>query len=708
MDEFTQLAQAGARSYNTGLTAPLTLDALLEAESRGILSPDKQALLEEARRRGLVPSAYPAPNRDSDESLAERRRELRRRQLEARIRAADPKGGVSVNPQAMSEFKQKAGALAAGAVNGASFGLADEATGLIDGLMAAPGDGTFAEGYASGRDRVRAEQQRRKQAEPTMYTAGEVGGATLPALAAAPLATGPTAWGTFTRGITMGGAEGGLHGFGNGEGGRRRADRALNGALVGATLGGAVPAAVGTATSLRRMVTDPMGGVLNLGNTARANRSIADTVRKSGKSLDTIAQEVAEAAAQGQPEFRAMDAMGITGQRRASGLARGGGDAGDEIAEYLAQRQLDQGDRVAGFVDEGFGLNGSSAAKTRDSLTQSRSATANQAYAAARGNSAPVDVRDAVGIIDARIGGMQGVDIAGDSIDGRLQSFRRRLAANNTPDGVDSIELSNFDRVLGVKQDVQDAIGAAVRAGRGNEARELGKLADALDSALEGASDGYRAANDGFREASRVIDAVDQGADMMRPGRRAIDTTSEFGAMTPDQQNAARIGYGDRALAQIEANRAPTSNKARPFQSTKAQTEADAMAIDPRLFRDRMNRETTMWETQNKALGGSRTADNLEDMNNAGQIAQQATGIGGSLATGNVGHAIANTVQAIAPRLTGQNEATRLLMARALMSQDPRQAMGRAVQTQGTELLRRRMLEAMLRNAGRMKATEGY
>ena len=672
----------------------------------------------------------------------ERRADLRRRQLAARIRASDPQGGVSVNSQAVDEFKQKTRAMFTGAQNGATMGFVDEGVGALSAALGAvPREdggtdvfdysGSFSDRYAANRDRVRADHQRRQQAEPTMYTAGQVAGATAPALAAAPLATGATPMGTFARSVGLGGAEGALHGAGNGEGMADRATGALQNAFLGALAGGAAPAAIGSVNKLWRMTSDPAFGALNIGNTARANRSIADTVRKSGKSLDTIAQEVTEAAAQGQPEFRAMDAMGITGQRRASGLARGGGDAGDEIAEYLAQRQLDQGDRVAGFVSEGFGFNGQrsgqtlpvdpanpvpetaaqilsgrqqSAAKTRDTLTQSRSATANQAYAAARGNSAPVDVRDAVGIIDARIGGMQGVDIAGDSIDGRLQSFRRRLAANNTPEGVDSIELSDFDRVLGVKQDVQDAIGAAVRAGRGNEARELGKLADALDSALENASDGYRAANDGFREASRVIDAVDQGADMMRPGRRAIDTTSEFGAMTPAQQNAARIGYGDRALAQIEANRAPTSNKARPFQSTKAQTEADAMAIDPRLFRDRMARETTMWETQNKALGGSRTADNLEDMNNAGQIAQQATGIGGSLATGNVGHAIANTVQAIAPTLTGQNEATRLLMARALMSQDPRQAMGKAIQTQGTELLRRRMLEALLRNAGRNQA----
>ena len=662
----------------------------------------------------------------------ERRLELRRRQLAARVRAADPAGGVSTNSEAISDFKRKMGAGVAGAVNGASFGLADEATGLIGGVGSMlSGDG-FSSGYASERDAVRAEHAKRQQSDPMEYGAGQIGGATIPAIASAPYATGRTLLGTMARGGALGAGEGALHGFGNGEGVADRTKSAVNNAILGAMIGSAIPAGVSGVNALSRSVTDPIGGALNIGNTGRANRAIAKTVEKSGKTTKELAQQVAKAAAQGQPEYRIMDALGVTGQRRASGLARGGGQAGDDIAEFLSRRQLDQGDRVAGFVRDAYGFNGRattpgtdvvplghkfldrpedvlnrpqvSAAQTKNALTSARTNTANDAYAAARGDAGPVDVRGAIDVIDARIGGMQGVDIAGDSIDGRLKYFRNRLAANQTPDGVDSIELSDFSRVLGVKQELQDAIGVASRQGRNNEVRELSKLMSELDNALEQSSPSYRKANDQFREASRVIDSVDAGANMTSTGRRAVDTTLEFQNLTPTQQAAARLGYGDRALAKIEANPAPTANKARPFQSSKAQAEAEAMALNPSVFRDRLARETQMWETQNRALGGSRTADNLEDIGGANQLAQQATGIGGSLATGNVGHALANTVQAIAPRLTGQNEATRLLMARALMSQNPQTALAPAMQSRAGELLRQRMLEALIRNASR----QGY
>ena len=677
----------------------MDFELLLEAERRGILPADKQALLNEARQRGMIPTS----------ELEQIALAARRKKLAARVEAAklaqganaqgEQPGGVSTNSEAISDFKRKMGAGIAGAVNGATFGLADEATGLIGGVGSMlSGDG-FSSGYTSERDAVRAEHAKRQQADPMEYGAGQIGGAVVPAIATAPLATGATGLGTVGRGIALGGAEGALHGFGNGEGMDGRIDGAKWGAVSGAAFGGAVPMAVGGARLAYRTFADPLAGAMNIGNTSRANRAIAATVRKSGRSADDIADDIARAAAQGQPEYRVMDALGLAGQRRASGLARGGGQAGEDIAEFLSRRQLDQGDRVAGFVDEAFGLNGSTAAKTRDSLIQRRGQAADAAYSAARGNAAPVDVRSALSVIDDRIGGMQGVDIAGDGIDGRLTSFRNRLTANKTPDGVNSIELSDFDRVLGVKQDVQDAIGAAVRAGRNNEARELGKLADALDQALEASSDMYRTANDGFRNASRVIDAVDQGAGMTARNTRAADNVAAFNAMTPEQQAAARVGYGDRALARLEANPAPTANKAQPFRSTKAQTEADAMARDPTAFRSRMDRENQMWETQNRALGGSRTADNLEDIGASGQIAQQATGIGGALATGNIGHAISGAVGALAPRLTGQNEATRLLMARALMSGKPRQTIAPVYEAYQRQLVRQRMLEALIRNS---------
>ena len=72
--------------------------------------------------------------------------------------------------------------------------------------------------------------------------------------------------------------------------------------------------------------------------------------------------------------------------------------------------------------------------------------------------------RGALGVIDDRIGGMQGSGVAGDAIDSKLAGYRARLAAPARPDGV-MRELSDFDRVLGSSRPCRTA-GAAVRAGR--------------------------------------------------------------------------------------------------------------------------------------------------------------------------------------------------------------------------------------------------
>lgn len=304
-------------------------------------------------------------------------------------------------------------------------------------------------------------------------------------------------------------------------------------------------------------------------------------------------------------------------------------------------------------------------------------------------------------MIDDRVGGMSGSNIAGDSIDGKLARFRDRLIADPAPDGEISRELSDFNRVLGVKQDVSDAIGAAVRAGRNNEARELTKLRDALDSALEEASPMYRQANDEFAQASRVIGSVDEGAAMTRPSARAADTTAQFSAMTPEQQAAARVGYGDRALAKIESNAAPTADKSRPFRSTKAKTEADVIAENPEIFGSRIAREGEMWETQNRALGGSRTADNLQDISSTGTIANVMRALR-SAGNFQIGDAAANMGAAIGPHISGRNPATRKMIAEMLMSADAKGVLEPIEQKAARAEIVRRLLEGGVRAGGRV------
>jgi hypothetical protein len=145
----------------------------------------------------------------------------------------------------------------------------------------------------------------------------------------------------------------------------------------------------------------------------------------------------------------------------------------------------------------------------------------------------------------------------------------------------------------------------------------LGQVQRQVDRALAAASPEYRNANDTFARQSGVIDAVDAGRAATSGRVRADDNIAGFNAMTPDQQGAFRAGYADPLIARVEAaSAAPTTNKARMLNTPKFQQEFPAFAAPgqgDQLGR-RVGREQRMFETTNQAIGGSRTADNLADM----------------------------------------------------------------------------------------------
>lgn len=632
------------------------------------------------------------------------------------VKSMTTAGGVSTDSQAVSEFEGKAAALMDGAQNGASFGFGDN----IAGVRAAMGQGQDAEGnmqydfsgtagerYRKGRDLRREQYAETATAEPGLNAAGNIGGAMVPAAMTLPIATGANLFQTALRGAGIGATEGALAGAGNADG-VDVAQSAGKGGLLGAFLGGAVPVGVAGANRIRQGVADPITGLfdmaLNRANQTKANRAIAGTLKRSGKSGDEVSQEILRAAQDGQGMYTLMDATGIAGQRAANGVGRAGGDAGVEISEFLARRQADQGDRIASNVDEAFGLNGKTADDLRTDMTAARKSNADDAYDAARGNAAPVDVRGALAVIDERIGGMKGSNVQGDSIDSKLTGYRNRLAAKNPPNGETARELSDFDRVLGVKQSLQDDIGAAVRAGRNNEARELTKLVQQLDAALEDASPSYRAANDGFAKASGEIDAIDKGAQMARPSQRAQDNVGRFGAMTPEQQAAARAGYGNDLLAKLEAVTSPTSNRAKPLQSTKRDMEAGAMSVDPDLYGRRLSRENEMWSTQNRVNGGSQTTSNQVDVDALNNLSGGVMDAVEDVGNFQFGKLVRRGAEALRPAATGQTDATRQLIARALMSKDPMAIIGPALRQEMTGQKQMRLFEMLLRGGGNASA----
>lgn len=636
-------AEAAARAFQTYGQAKQNINAierLSELEANGTIRPSEAAVLQRLR--------------------------------------ADQSGDQTAIGQTEATYR--------GLQQGATFNLADEAGWLFGG--------------AEKRDEMRAADAEAQAMYPAEFGRGKTAGAVVSGLATTPL-VGPyisgakSLPGVMGRSGLVGAGEGFLFGFGEGEGVEDRIGRGVRTGAISGALSTLAPPAVGLALKGGRAVVDALSGgvdaAINRGSQSRARRAIQQAMERAGKTPSDVLHSVNKAAALGQPEFRPMDAMGIAGQRLTSGIVRSGGDGAEEIAQFLRQRQADQGDRVGRFVGEAFGRE--TAQEATERLTSDRANAAATNYNAARGNAAPVDVGAAVAVIDDRISGLDPMSLAGDSIDARLRGFRARIVSE---DGA----LSDFNRVLGVKQDVSDAIGAAVRAGRNNEARELTRLRNALDEALEDASPSYRQANDQFAQDSRVIDSVRTGERMISPTTRATDNVTAFNAMTPEEQAAARIGYGDRALARIESNPAPTADKSRSFRSTKAQTEADAMALDAPLFRGRIQREGDMWETQNRALGGSRTADNLQDVANVGPMANllRAAREAGNFQIGNAAQSVG---AAVGPYMTGRNEATRNLIAQMLMSAQARGVVEPIERSQAREILVRRILEGAARGAER-------
>ena len=581
--------------------------------------------------------------------------------------------------------------LAAGLGRGGTFGFSDELAARTESLLTG-------KTYDTALEETRAAEAAARESAPGAFLTGEIVGGVTTAAKSAPLALGKSLLGTVGRGAALGATEGAIYGTGTGEGVAGRAKNALQTGILGAGLGAAIPAATSGIKGLYRAAANPVASAFNLGNAGRADRAISSTVRASGKSLDDVTAEVAAAAADGQPQFRVVDALGRSGQRRASGIVRAGGDAADELGDQLAARQASQGERVGEYIEDAFDLRGTTANKAKETVVKNRRAVADRLYDQAAKDAKPVDVRSAVQMLDDTIDNITNSGIKPPRVVKEFQKLRAQLAGK-TPKG-EPTTLSDYKSVLTIWREVRAKIDDAYKSGKGDVGEALKPIRDSLQSSLEDSSDLYRSATDLYRVGSGVVDAFDEGAQMASRGR-ASDNVATFSGLTGQEQRAARMGYGDGLLAQLERNASPTANKAKPLTSPKRASEAAAIANDPDLLARRVDREGIMWGTQNRALGGSRTADNLADMEGAERLAAGTGGVLRSAANFQLGDAVANAAAVIAPRLTGQNEGTRKLIAKALMSSDAG-ILAKALGRQASEEARTRFVDGILRNAGRI------
>lgn len=568
----------------------------------------------------------------------------------------------SLKDQGIDEGAGYTRRLAHGATLGADNTIVAAALSPLEAIRRGVG---LSEGYNYAKAREDQIMGDARKNTGTLGTAAELGGG---AFAGAALARGgltagsllssaPSLLGRTAAMGVDGAALGGFSGAMEGNGLQERGSNALNGAAVGAGLGVALPVA---AKTIGAVASPFISNIMARANPeGYASRQVARALTESNQTPQQIADAVQTATGEGQGMFTVADAMGNPGQRMLSSVARAPGEGRTQVVDFLEGRQGTQGRRVSNALAEGFAAP-ESAAQTEARLTAARGAQADTDFSAVRSDATPVDLSAAIAHVDQTLS--PGVNqiarpqsgIANDSAEAALQNFRDRLTDDRSV-------LTDFTSIQRVRGDLSDAVQQARQQGSGNKARLLGGLLREIDTAMESASPGHRAANANFAQASRNIEAVQTGRDAAMRGRTE-DTIPAYQSLTPEGQQAFRSGYVDPLIAQTQGA-AFGVNKARPLLNDALAAEADAMAPGNALMQRRLGREQRMFETRNTALGGSKTADNLADAESLGIDPTMV----GNLLAGNYGAAVKSVIHAGSRAITGNTPAVRKAIADILL-----------------------------------------
>jgi hypothetical protein len=601
-------------------------------------------------------------------------------------------------PDQRDSFMAKADAVVRGLADVATAGFADEiAAGLGTGFGYL---GDYDAELARQRGVDRSDADNRGGYRIAGQIAGGVaggaalakGGLSLAANAAnAGQGLGRIAAGSAADGLILGG----VSGFGSGEGLEDRVKGSLVGGLVGAGIGSATPLAVAGAANVLKPVVSPV--MARLRPERYANTALGEGLQRGGTSVDKVADALLAARADGQP-FTVADAMGHSGQRMLSTVARNPNPARQRVAEALEQRQSGQGRRVASFLSEAFDAPDTAAQRTA-TMTRLRGDAANVNYGAARNQAGAVNVSPVVSAIDEVLQpGVHSIarpnnQIANDSIEGALLRVRNMLSDGRS-------NLTDFNAVFRAKLDLDDMIQRAEAQGAGNRAHYLGQVQRRLDESLAQASAPYAQARDVFAADSRAIEAIETGRRAAQRGRPE-DTIDAFKRMNADEQYGFRGGYADPLISSAQST-GPGVNKARPLLNDAIQQEIPVVAMPGQGQRliDRLGRENTMFETRHAALGGSRTADNLAD---SADMAQFDPSIVSTLLSGRIGPAIMQGVGRAMNEAKGLPPGVLERVAGALMESDPalaRQALTAGADSASAKAARRAVLNAILNAQG--------
>lgn len=568
---------------------------------------------------------------------------------------------------------------------GASFNLADEVLAGLSTPLEMVKRGTInpaeAYKYAKAREDLILEDARKNTG--ALGTAAEIAGGVGTGLGAArsglsfanALPQGAGLLGRSAASAADSAAFGALAGAGEGNSVGERFNNALLGGAVGGGVGAVVPGAVSLLGQAASPIVSNIRARINPEGFARGQ--VARAINESGRSSAQIGQDLVDASAAGQPYMLA-DALGNSGQRMLSTVARSPGEGRTAVVNALEGRQAGQGQRVTDIVDEALGA-GNTARQTVDELTQQ-----------ARQNSAPLyqEALNRRPVWNERLQQFFDDPVAQRGLREGVAVQRLEALAEGRPFNPHDYAITGFSeagdpilsgvpnmRTINLLKKGWDNILEGYRDGTTGRLN-LDEYGRALDNVrrsflreVDAVNPSYGAARREFAGPAQVRDAVRTGADAANRGR-ATDNIARFQALADPSQQGYRLGYADTLAARAEKG-AMGVNKVRPLTSDKAQQELQALSLhqgpvqpgqlDP--MSRKLAREQTMFETRNQALGGSKTADNLAD---AGAMGVNPTLVGQVL-SGNWGGAMRTALAAGQNALSGNTAQVRQAVADILL-----------------------------------------
>jgi hypothetical protein len=334
-----------------------------------------------------------------------------------------------------------------------------------------------------------------------------------------------------------------------------------------------------------------LGGIwrgLTRSQAPKAAQNVSRALRDDGVQPGDVTQKLMDLG----PDGMLMD-LGPNSQSLAGGVASVPGPGQATVRQAVADRRAGASGRVADDVARTIGT-GPDLDTLKASIIKQQSQVADPLYAKVRNMVLP-DLPAVTAVIGTPLGQR--------AYQKAIELWKNDFKTNAPPE----LTVGIVDYM---KRALDDIAGEAVRAGRGNDARQAGNMTKALTSSVDRVVPEYKLARDAFAGPAQVLDAIDSGSTVFSREMSPGQLKTALSGMSQSE----RDGFLQGAQAQVEAMMGNAVNDVAALRNTfkKGYNEAklrymlgDDIADD--LLKS-IDRELTFGNTSNIVSSNSETA----------------------------------------------------------------------------------------------------